>query len=64
MQIEKIIKEMVDNDRTRIDQRIEVDAKPYKVTAYKIPNQGLIRIDIRQLEGPRESGIASEKKKL
>lgn len=50
MQIEKIIKEMVDNDRTRIDQRIEVDAKPYKVTAYKIPNQGLIRIDIRPLE--------------
>lgn len=50
MQIEKIIKEMVDGGRTRIDQRIEVDAEPWKITVYKIPNQGLIRIDIRRLE--------------
>lgn len=54
MQIEKIIIEMKERDRSRIDQRIEVDGEPWKVTAYKIPNQGLIRIDIRQLETPGE----------
>lgn len=55
MELEKIIKEMIDDGRTRIDQRIEVDAEPWKVTVYKIPNQGLIRIDIRRLEEPNET---------
>lgn len=54
MEIEKIIKEMIDGGRTRIDQRIEVNANPYKVTVYQIRNQGLIRIDIRPLEEPGE----------
>lgn len=54
MEIEKLIKDMIDNDRTRIDQRIEVDAKPFKLTAYKIRNQSLIRIDIRPLEHAKE----------
>lgn len=54
MEIEEIIKEMVDSNRTRSDDEIHVRGVIYKVTAYKIRNQSLIRIDIRPLEKQEE----------
>jgi len=52
MEIEKIIQEMVIGNLTRSDKEIMVGSVRYKVTVYKIPNQHLIRIDIRPLEKP------------
>lgn len=54
MQIEEIIKEMTkdypEGNRTRLDMEITVGTKSFKLTAYKIKNQNLIRIDIREIE--------------
>lgn len=53
MEIEKIIREMKEDHPaipSRKDFGATVDGTLYKVTAYKIRNQGLIRIDIRPLE--------------
>lgn len=48
--IEEMIKDYPEGNRTRMDAEIFVDSKPFKLTAYKIKNQNLIRIDIRQME--------------
>lgn len=58
MTIEEIIDALVEerhgSSRTRIDFELLIDGKQYTAMAYKIRNQNLIRIDIRQVEKPKE----------
>lgn len=54
MEIEKIIQEMVSGNLARLDKEILVGSVTYKITAYVIRKQHLIRIDMRPLEIPGE----------